>query len=137
MAGTLPQIVKVIEVPFSERLAPGTGERPLGRRFIDDSKVTDHHAIIPTAISPEKTGLSAEESKIYDLICRRLLSAWQDDHIWSVTTVITAVRNGDSIDRFPSGSAVQQVGWKADKAALGHRHHRASERNVRDAGRNS
>jgi len=99
--------------------------------------VTDHHAIIPTAISPEKTGLSAEESKIYDLICRRLLSAWQDDHIWSVTTVITAVRNGDSIDRFPSGSAVQQVGWKADKAALGHRHHRASERNVRDAGRNS
>jgi DNA topoisomerase-3 len=49
----------------------------VGPRFIDDSKVTDHHAIIPTAISPEKTGLSAEESKIYDLICRRLLSAWQ------------------------------------------------------------
>ena len=114
VAGTLPQIVKVIEVPFREHVAPGTGERPLGRRFIDDSKVTDHHAIIPTAISPEKTGLSAEESKIYDLICRRLLSAWQDDHIWSVTTVITAVRNGDSIDRFhTSGSAIQQVGWKA------------------------
>ncbi len=114
VAGTLPQIIKVIEVPFREHVAPGTGERPLGRRFIDDSKVTDHHAIIPTAISPEKTGLSAEESKIYDLICRRLLSAWQDDHIWSVTTVITAVRNGDSIDRFhTSGSAIQQVGWKA------------------------
>src|SRR5260370_1243100 len=113
VADTLPQIVKVIEVSFREHLAPGTGERPLGRRFIDDSKVTDHHAIIPTAISPEKTGLSAEESKIYDLICRRLLSAWQDDHIWSVTTVITAVRNGDSIDRFhTSGSAIQQVGWK-------------------------
>jgi DNA topoisomerase-3 len=114
VAGTLPQIVKGIEVPFREQLAPGTGERPLGRRFIDDSKVTDHHAIIPTAILPEKTGLSAEERKIYDLICRRLLSAWQDDHIWSVTTVITAVRNGSSIDRFhTSGSAIQQVGWKA------------------------
>src|SRR5712692_4736123 len=114
VAGTLPQIIKVIEVPFREHVAPGTGERPLGRRFIDDSKVTDHHAIIPTAISPEKTGLSAEESEIYDLICRRLLGAWQDDHIWSVTTVITAVRNGDSIDRFhTSGSAIQQVGWKA------------------------
>ena len=31
-----------------EQLAPGTGERPLGRRFVDDAKVTDHHAIIPT-----------------------------------------------------------------------------------------
>ena len=33
-------------------LAPGTGERPLGRRFVDDAKVTDHHAIIPTTTSP-------------------------------------------------------------------------------------
>src|SRR5229473_5274161 len=113
VAGTLPRIVKVIESPFREHLAAGTGERPLGRRFIDDSKVTDHHAIIPTLMSPEKTGMSAQERKIYDLICRRLLSAWQDDHIWSVTTVITAVRNGDTIDRFhTSGSAVQQFGWK-------------------------
>src|SRR6266566_5147928 len=114
VAGTLPRIVKVIEGPFREHLAAGTGERPLGRRFIDDSRVTDHHAIIPTLISPEKTGMSAEERKIYDLICRRLLSAWQEDHIWLVTTVITAVRNGDIIDRYhTSGSAVQQVGWKA------------------------
>jgi DNA topoisomerase-3 len=105
VAGTLPQIVKVIEVPFREHLAPGTGERPLGRRFIDDSKVTDHHAIIPTAISPEKTGLSAEESKIYDLICRRLLSAWQDDHIWSVTTVITA--SSSSVHRLVAGCVLQ------------------------------
>jgi DNA topoisomerase III len=54
LAGTLPRIVKVIEGPFRQHLAAGTGERPLGRRFIDDSKVTDHHAIIPTLISPEK-----------------------------------------------------------------------------------
>ena len=114
LAGTLPRIVKVIEGSFREHLAAGTGERSLGRRFIDDSKVTDHHAIIPTLISPEKTVMSAEERKIYDLICRRLLSAWQEDHIWLVTTVITAVRNGGIIDRYhTSGSVVQQVGWKA------------------------
>jgi DNA topoisomerase-3 len=42
-----------------------------------------------------------------------LLSAWHDDHIWSVTTVITAIRNGDVVDRYhTSGTAVQQVGWK-------------------------
>ena len=110
---TLPGIVKNIEGPYSEHLAPGTGERALGRRFIDDSKVTDHHAIIPTAISVEKARLSDDERKIYDLICRRLLSAWQDDHIWSVTTVITAITNGDIFDRYhASGTAVQQAGWK-------------------------
>ena len=42
-----------------------------------------------------------------------LLSAWQEDHIWSVTKVITAIRNGDVVDRYhTSGTAVQQVGWK-------------------------
>ena len=62
---------------------------------MDDAKVTDHHAIIPTTTSPERASLSPDERKIYDLICRRLLSAWHDDHIWSVTTVITAIRNGE------------------------------------------
>ena len=113
VAATLPRIVKAIAAPYQAHLAPGTGERPLGRRFVDDAKVTDHHAIIPTATSPEKAGLSAEERKIYDLVCRRLLSAWHDDHIWSVTTVITSIRNSDVVDRYhTSGTAVQQVGWK-------------------------
>jgi len=34
------------------------------------------------------------------LICRRLLSAWHDDHIWSVTNVISAIRNGNIVDRY-------------------------------------
>ena len=54
VVSTLPGIVKNIEGPYREHLSPGTGERSLGRRFIDDSKVTDHHAIIPTAMSPPK-----------------------------------------------------------------------------------
>jgi DNA topoisomerase-3 len=113
VAATLPQIVKAIAAPYQAHLAPGTGERPLGRRFIDDAKVTDHHAIIPTATSPEKAGLSGEERRIYDLVCRRLLSAWHEDHTWSVTTVITSIRNSDVVDRYhTSGTAVQQVGWK-------------------------
>jgi DNA topoisomerase-3 len=113
VAGTLPHIVRTIEAPYREHLAAGTGERRLGRRFIDDSKVTDHHAIIPTVTSPEKAVLSADERKIYDLICRRLLGAWHDDHIWSVTTVITAIQSVDILDRYhSSGTAVQQLGWK-------------------------
>jgi DNA topoisomerase-3 len=113
VARTLPRIVSVIQAPYAEHLAPGAGERPLGRRFVDDAKVSDHHAIIPTTTAPERVQLSADERKIYDLICRRLLSAWHDDHIWQVTTVITTIRNGQITDRYhTSGSMVLQAGWK-------------------------
>lgn len=114
VAASLPAVVRAVSAPYREALAPGTGERPLGRRFIDDAKVTDHHAIIPTASSPERASLSPDERKIYDLVCRRLLSAWHSDHVWSVTTVITAIKNGDVTDRYhASGTAVEQEGWKA------------------------
>ena len=113
VAETLPRVVKAIDAPYRAHLAAGTGVRPLGRRFVDDAKVTDHHAIIPTVISLNKNSMSGDERRIYDLICRRLLSAWHDDHIWSVTTVISAIRNGGVIDRYhTSGSLVQQAGWK-------------------------
>ncbi len=114
VARTLPRTVNVIRGRYPGLLAPGTGERPLGRRFVDDSKVTDHHAIIPTHTPPERAALTAEEQKIYDLVCRRLLAAWHPDHIWSVTTVITAITGAGFCDRYrASGTAVQQVGWKA------------------------
>ncbi|MEO7416190.1 MAG: DNA topoisomerase 3 [Thermoanaerobaculia bacterium] len=120
VAATLSEIVRAVQRPYADKLAPGTGERPLSRRFVDDSKVTDHHAIIPTTTSLDVSALADDERKIYDLICRRLLSAWHDDHIWSVTTVITAVSNPPAsgvgeplLDRFHStGTLVDQVGWK-------------------------
>ncbi|MEA2600451.1 MAG: topoisomerase [Acidobacteriota bacterium] len=120
VAATLGDVVHAIQGPYRDRLAPGTGERPLGKRFVDDSKVTDHHAIIPTPTSPEGADLAEDERKIYDLICRRLLSAWHDDHVWSVTTVITGISNpppsgiGEpTVDRYHStGTLVDQVGWK-------------------------
>jgi DNA topoisomerase-3 len=119
VAVTLGDVVRAIQGPYAEKLAPGTGERPLSRRFVDDSKVTDHHAIIPTTVLLA-AALEEDEKRIYDLICRRLLSAWHDDHVWSVTTVITAISNpppsgvGEPLlDRFHStGTLVDQVGWK-------------------------
>jgi DNA topoisomerase-3 len=114
VAGTLPRIVQTVSGPYREHLAPGTGDKPLGRRFVDDAKVSDHHAIIPTVTSPERVDLSPDERKIYDLVCRRLLTCWHEDHVWSVTTVITAIANGAVTDRYhSSGKAIQQVGWKA------------------------
>ncbi|MBI4910725.1 MAG: DNA topoisomerase 3 [Acidobacteria bacterium] len=113
VAQTLLRVTKAIESPYHPHIAPGTGQRPLGRRFVDDAKVTDHHAIIPTPTTPNLGALSTEEHRLYDLVCRRLLSAWHDDHIYSTTTVITAIRNPDIIDRYhTSGTAVDQLGWK-------------------------
>jgi DNA topoisomerase-3 len=113
VAATLPRILQTVAGPYQDHLAPGTGEKPLGRRYVDDAKVSDHHAIIPTLTSAAGADLSADERKIYDLICRRLLTCWHADHVWSVTTVITAITNAAVVDRYhSSGKAIQQVGWK-------------------------
>ena len=113
VAATVSAIVEAIAEPYRGLLAPGTGERPLGRRYVDNSRVTDHHAIIPTVTSPARANLSPDEAKIYDLVCRRFLSCWHDDHVWSVTTVITAMVNGEITDRYySSGKTIQQIGWK-------------------------
>ena len=72
---------------------------------------------------PVRARLSAQEQKIHDLICRRLLMAWHDEHIWAVTTLITAIssRQADGaplIDRYhSSGTAVEQIGWKVLEAS--------------------
>ncbi|WP_342378260.1 DNA topoisomerase 3 [Myxococcus stipitatus] len=119
VAETLPEVVGAVRGPYEEDLAPGTGMRPLGRRYVDDGKVTDHHAIIPTPTSPEGLRLSPDEQRIYDLVCRRLLQAWHEDHVWRVTTVVTAVMSPGAqsavpvVDRFQStGTQVERVGWK-------------------------
>jgi DNA topoisomerase-3 len=75
--------------------------------------VSDHHAIIPTVVSPEKAHLAEGERKIYDLICRRYLMMWHDDYLQAVTTAITAIVNGKVVDRYrTTGTVVQQMGWK-------------------------
>jgi DNA topoisomerase-3 len=113
VAAGLGAVVRAIEGPYREHLAPETGERALGRRFVEDARVTDHHAIIPTTTSPEGVSLSADEQKIYDLVCRRLLAAWQPDHLYSTTTVITAVHSESITDRYRStGTRVDRDGWK-------------------------
>jgi DNA topoisomerase III len=113
VAATLGRIVETVSGPYRQHLAEGTGEKPLGRRYVDDAKVTDHHAIIPTVTSPQGMDLAPDERKIYDLVCRRLLTCWHPDHVWSVTTVITAITNAAMIDRYhSSGKAIQQIGWK-------------------------
>jgi DNA topoisomerase III len=118
VAKTLEPIVATIRDPYQRFLVEGTGDKPLSSRFINDAKVTDHHAIIPTTTSPRSLDPNSDEGKLYDLICRRLLAIWQDDHIFSVTTVINRIAtvqpDGSFIDKYIStGTSVEQLGWRA------------------------
>ena len=114
VAADVGTIVRAIQEPYREQLAPGTGTRPLGSRYVDDARVSDHHAIVPTPKSPGSVSLSRDEANLYDLVCRRLLSAWHADHLYSTTTVITAIHNDAIVDRYRStGTTVDQEGWKA------------------------
>ncbi len=116
---TLPAVVSAIESPYRALLAPGTGTRRLGTRFVDDARVSDHHAIIPTD-KPPPADLPPDERKIYDLVCRRLLSAWHGDHVYAVTTVMTDVACDGVIDRYvSSGTSVEDEGWKVLDVKLG------------------
>ncbi len=118
VAASLEPIVAVIAPVYGDAVAPGTGTRPLSRRFVDDSKVTDHHAIIPTGAPREGRKLGEDEERLYDLVCRRLLMAWHADHETRVTKVVTRVPAGPApgppVDLFrSSGTVVTQRGWKA------------------------
>ncbi|MFS8065107.1 MAG: RecQ family ATP-dependent DNA helicase, partial [Byssovorax sp.] len=115
-ATTLGAVVKAIAGRYPGLIAPGSGTKPLGRRFVDDARVTDHHAIIPTATPAREGALGADEQRIYDMVCRRILEAWHEDHVYSVTTVITGITSlgrPPILDQYESrGTAVDHVGWK-------------------------
>ena len=72
--------------PYAE-LIRAIGGKPLrkDKKVFDNSKVTDHHAIIPTGVTP--VGLADMEQKLYDLICRRFIAVFYPDCKFSTTTV--------------------------------------------------
>jgi len=117
IVATLDRVASAVAPNYPKLIAEGTGKPTLGKRFVDDSKVSDHHALLPNAVSAGRVQLSDPERKIYDLICRRFLMMWHEDHVQAVTTVITAITSpgeGEQIvDRYrTSGTLVQQMGWK-------------------------
>ncbi|MDL1948808.1 DNA topoisomerase III [Acidobacteria bacterium ACD] len=116
VAATLPDVMRALAPAYGALFAAGTLERPIPPRFVDDARVTDHHAILPTPVSPR--GLDAEEQALYDLVARRLVAAWHDEHVAATTTVVTAVTSGAGagalVDRFRStGTVTEQAGWRA------------------------
>ena len=75
--------------PLANRLAE---ELPHpGKRVVDDSKVSDHHALLPTAQAPDPARLSPDEAKVYDLVVRRFLAVLLPAAVYADTEAITEV----------------------------------------------
>ena len=86
---------------------------PKSKTVFDDKKVTDHHAIIPTGVSP--SGISQPEQQIYDLICRRFIAAFYPPCIVSNTTVLGQV---GTLEFKATGKQILKPGWREAYADL-------------------
>ena len=81
---------------------------PKSKRVFDTSKVTDHHAIIPTGV-PAK-GLTDMEQHVYDLIAKRFIAAFYPDCEFSTTTILGKVEN---VEFKVSGKEILKPGWRS------------------------
>jgi DNA topoisomerase-3 len=102
-AGALPELSS-----FAEKLL-GEKKLPISKRIVDDSKVTDHHAIVPTN-KESPGGLPPDETKVYDLVARRFLAVFFPAARFENTTVVTEVRKETFLSR---GRVVLEAGWRA------------------------
>jgi len=80
------------------------------KSFVDNSKVSDHHAIIPTEQKPNLSNLSSEERHIYDLVVKRFLSVLMPPFEY-IQTNIRAEINGE--DFIAKGKVIKSKGWKS------------------------
>ena len=112
------------QAPYAE-LVRAIGGKPLkkSKKVFDSSKVTDHHAIIPTGVPPQ--GLSDAERNVFDLVARAFIAAFYPDMKYETTTVMGEVpaahlsdetrkyaENGEKILFRTSGRVILDEGWK-------------------------
>lgn len=95
-------------VDYADLVAPlKAGKLPKSKRVFDNSKVTDHHAIIPTGVPARN--LTENERKVYDIVARRFIAAFYPDCEISTTTVMGKV---DKVEFKVSGKQILKPGWR-------------------------
>ena len=106
----LPRTLEALRGAYGAAVAPlDLAKLPLGKRLVDDRKVTDHHAIIPTDQVP-RGALQGDEAKLYEAIAMRFIAAFHPACIKSVTRVL-AEAEGEAFKA--SGSVIKEPGWQA------------------------
>lgn len=110
MADSLPVLVNLVAnaMPFRKGIAITCDSHAV----INDKKVTDHHAVIPTRNlkDADLSALPAGEKAVLELVALRLLCAVAQPHIYSETVVIAACAGGEFTAK---GKTVKHPGWKA------------------------
>ena len=95
--------------PYAELVRPLGGKAlPKSKKVFDSSKVTDHHAIIPTGMIP--TALTDMQRKVFDLVARRFIAVFYPDCKYAQTTVLGTV---DDIEFKVTGRTILDLGWRA------------------------
>lgn len=93
---------------YEQYIQPLAGKKlPKSKRVFDTSKVTDHHAIIPTGVPA--SALSNMERNVYDLIARRFIAVFYPDCKFSTTTVLGKV---EDVEFKVSGKEILEPGWR-------------------------
>lgn len=80
------------------------------KRYVDATKVSDHHAIIPTDMVPDLKSLSENERLMYDLVVRSLIAAHYDAAVFRHTTIITYI--ADQFSFSTKGKQLIREGWR-------------------------
>ncbi len=93
---------------YAEYTAPLAGKKlSKSKKVFDNSKVTDHHAIIPTGVVPQ--GLSFAEQQVYDEVCRHFIAVFYPDCKFATTTVMGKV---EEVEFKTSGKQILEPGWR-------------------------
>ena len=115
----VPAIMQAM-VPYAPLTAPllALPKLPKSKKVFDNSKVTDHHAIIPTNVNPATAALSRDEKLVYDLVAKRFIAAFYPDCEFDTTTVMAKIGEHDFK---ATGKVIVKEGWRSlfrrDKSA--------------------
>ncbi|MBO4499032.1 MAG: DNA topoisomerase 3 [Bacteroidaceae bacterium] len=102
-----PQILKGL-TEYSQYTEPLLARKlPKTKRVFDNSKVTDHHAIIPTGVKP--AALSESEKRVFDLVARRFIASFWPECLFSTTTVMG---NVEKTEFKVTGKEILMPGWR-------------------------
>ena len=108
-----PQIPGIMQamVPYANLTAPvlAMSKLPKSKKVFDNSKVTDHHAIIPTNVNPATVAMTPEEKRVYHLIAIRFIAAFYPDCEFNTTTVMAEV---GEYGFKATGKEILKAGWR-------------------------
>ena len=113
--------------PYAELIKP-IGGKPLkkSKRVFDTSKVTDHHAIIPTGVIPQN--LTDAEQKVFDLVARRFIAVFLPDCKFSTTTVLgEVIGEEDKVEFKVTGKEILDPGWRVVQGKVSEKSENAEE----------